>query len=69
MNSKEFEEIISAIFARKYSWACVLILCCHGYDPLEYMPYRTYIRILKENSQCQSQKDNQKKLEIQDINC
>ncbi|MDJ0734912.1 MAG: HetP family heterocyst commitment protein [Nostocaceae cyanobacterium] len=69
MNSKQFEEIINAIFARKYSWACVLILRVHGYDPLQYIPYRTYIRLLKENHQCQGRKkDNNQSLKVQDIN-
>ncbi|MBF2065075.1 MAG: HetP family heterocyst commitment protein [Calothrix sp. C42_A2020_038] len=51
MNKKQIEEIIKAIIAGKYSWACVLILRFNGYDPLHYIPYRTYIRLLKENYQ------------------
>ncbi|MEO1376764.1 MAG: HetP family heterocyst commitment protein [Cyanobacteria bacterium J06635_10] len=51
MNNKQIEEVIKAILARKYSWACVLILRFHGYDPVDYIPYRTYIRLLKENYQ------------------
>ncbi|MCJ8278729.1 MAG: HetP family heterocyst commitment protein [Cyanobacteria bacterium J06649_11] len=49
MNKKQVEEVIKAILARKYSWACVLILRFHGYDPVDYIPYRTYIRLLKDN--------------------
>mgnify|MGYP001801659499 CR=1 FL=1 len=49
MNNKQVEEVVEAILARKYSWACVLILRFHGYDPVDYIPYRTYIRLLKEN--------------------
>ncbi|MBV6624792.1 MAG: HetP family heterocyst commitment protein [Rivularia sp. (in: Bacteria)] len=49
MDKKQVEEVIKAILARKYSWACVLILRFHGYDPVDYIPYRTYIRLLKEN--------------------
>ncbi len=49
MNKKQIEEIVKTILARKYSWACVLILRFHGYDPVDYIPYRTYIRLLKEN--------------------
>lgn len=49
MNKKQVEEVVEAILARKYSWACVLILRFHGYDPVDYIPYRTYIRLLKEN--------------------
>lgn len=48
------EEVIAAILARKYSWACVLILRFHGYDPVDYIPYRTYIRLLKENYHCKN---------------
>jgi hypothetical protein len=51
MNNKQVEEVIKAILARKYSWACVLILRFHGYDPVDYIPYRTYIRLLKDNYQ------------------
>ena len=53
MNKKEVEEVVKAILARKYSWACVLILRFNGYDPVDYIPYRTYIRLLKENYQAQ----------------
>ncbi|MEO1433625.1 MAG: HetP family heterocyst commitment protein [Cyanobacteria bacterium J06632_19] len=49
MDKKQVEEVIKAILARKYSWACVLILRFHGYDPVDYIPYRTYIRLLKDN--------------------
>ena len=51
MNKKQVEEVMKAILARKYSWACVLMLRFHGYDPVDYIPYRTYIRLLKENYQ------------------
>lgn len=54
MNKKQVEEVVKAILARKYSWACVLILRFHGYDPVDYIPYRTYIRLLKENYRVQS---------------
>lgn len=46
----ESTEVIKAILEGKYSWACVLILRASGYNPLHYMPYRTYKRLLKENS-------------------
>ncbi|WP_341526577.1 HetP family heterocyst commitment protein [Nostoc sp. UHCC 0302] len=48
-NNKELEQIIKAILLGKYSWACVLILHFAGYNPLEYIPYRTYIRLVKNN--------------------
>jgi len=63
MNKKQVEEVVEAILARKYSWACVLILRFHGYDPVDYIPYRTYIRLLKENylSQRKETKDTTNK--------
>jgi hypothetical protein len=48
---EQLDEIISAILAGKYSWACFLLLRCTGYNPLDYIPYRTSNRLLKENSQ------------------
>lgn len=63
MNKKQVEEVVKAILARKYSWACVLILRFHGYDPVDYIPYRTYIRLLKENylNQNNDSKDTENK--------
>jgi hypothetical protein len=46
---QQIEQIIKAIILGKYSWACVLILRFAGYNPIEYIPYRTYIRLLKNN--------------------
>ena len=48
---EQLDEIIAAILAGKYSWACFLLLQCTGYNPLDYIPYRTFNRLLKENSQ------------------
>ena len=48
---EQLEEIIAAILAGKYSWDCFLLLRCTGYNPLDYIPYRTSNRLLKENSQ------------------
>lgn len=42
-------QIVKAILEGKYSWACVLILRFYGYNPLHYIPYRTYQRLLKQN--------------------
>jgi len=47
-NSQEIEKIIQAILEGKYSWACVLMLRTMGHNPSEYMPYRTYTRLMKE---------------------
>ena len=51
MKPEQFTEIVDAILAGKYSWACVLLLRFSGYNPLQYIPYRTYNRLLKENCQ------------------
>ena len=50
INPQQFDQIVEAILAGKYSWACVLMLRVSGYNPLHYIPYRTYNRLLKENS-------------------
>jgi hypothetical protein len=49
MAPEQFEQVIEAILAGKYSWACVLILRFAGYNPLHYIPYRTYNRIIKDH--------------------
>lgn len=51
LKPEQLDEIISAILSGKYSWACFLLLRCTGYNPLDYIPYRTSNRLLKENSQ------------------
>lgn len=49
MTTEQFTKVIEAILAGKYSWACVLVLSFAGYNPLHYIPYRTYNRLVKEN--------------------
>jgi hypothetical protein len=49
MTTEQFNQVVDAILAGKYSWACVLILRFAGYNPLHYIPYRTYNRLMKEN--------------------
>jgi hypothetical protein len=49
MTSEQFTQVMGAIAEGKYSWACVLILRFGGYNPLHYIPYRTYNRLIKEN--------------------
>ena len=51
ISTEQLNQIVEAILAGKYSWACVLLLRCSGYNPLHYIPYRTYNRLLKENCQ------------------
>ncbi len=50
MTSEQFTQVIEAILAGKYSWACLLILRFAGYNPLHYIPYRTFNRLIKENT-------------------
>ncbi|MBD2520245.1 HetP family heterocyst commitment protein [Nostoc sp. FACHB-973] len=47
---EQFEQVIEAITDGRYSWACVLILRFVGYNPLHFIPQRTYSRLIKENS-------------------
>jgi hypothetical protein len=49
MDLDQFNSVVEAIVEGKYSWACVLILRFAGYNPLHYIPYRTYKRLLKDN--------------------
>lgn len=58
MKPEQFTQIVEAILAGKYSWACLLILRFSGYNPLHYIPYRTYNRLMKEN--CLARVDKQK---------
>ena len=51
MSRDQFDQVVEAILAGKYSWACVLILRFAGYNPLHYIPYRTYNRLMKDNRQ------------------
>ncbi len=48
MTCEQFEQVVDAILSGKYSWACVLILRFAGYNPLHYIPYRTYNRLMKQ---------------------
>ena len=50
MTEDQFCQVVDAILNGKYSWACLLILRFAGYNPLHYIPYRTYNRLMKENS-------------------
>ncbi|KAI9133750.1 HetP family heterocyst commitment protein [Acaryochloris sp. CCMEE 5410] len=47
---EQFNQVIEAILMGKYSWACVLMLRFVGYNPLHYIPYRTYNRLIKKES-------------------
>jgi len=65
MTNEQFEQIVEAILAGKYSWACVLILRFAGYNPLHYIPYRTYNRLLKDN--CLHNKQTQERQQLASV--
>lgn len=67
MSTEQFTQIVDAILAGKYSWACVLLLRFSGYNPLHYIPYRTYNRLLKENCQV-GKRDKQQTPSVGTIN-
>ncbi|BAY17249.1 hypothetical protein NIES21_30840 [Anabaenopsis circularis NIES-21] len=48
---EQLDQVIEAISEGRYSWACVLILRFVGYNPLHFIPPRTYSRLIKEQSQ------------------
>ncbi|WP_225913876.1 HetP family heterocyst commitment protein [Leptolyngbya ohadii] len=50
MTPEQFHQVVMAITEGRYSWACVLILRFAGYNPVHFIPYRTYSRLVKENS-------------------
>ena len=64
INPEQFDQLIEAILAGKYSWACVLMLRFVGYNPLHYIPYRTYNRLLKENSRNRNTNQKNENLKI-----
>ncbi|MEG3439520.1 HetP family heterocyst commitment protein [Pannus brasiliensis CCIBt3594] len=60
MTEEQFEQIVDAILNGKYSWACLLILRFAGYNPLHYIPYRTYNRLIKDNTRRDLPKETKK---------
>ena len=69
MTPEQFTQVVEAILEGKYSWACVLILKFAGYNPVHYMPYRTYIRLVKDNQNRHSKsvKKDYKPTNIRDL--
>ncbi|MCC5635942.1 HetP family heterocyst commitment protein [Nostoc sp. CHAB 5844] len=51
ITDEQLDQVIEAISDGRYSWACVLILRFVGYNPLHFIPQRTYSRLMKEQSQ------------------
>lgn len=69
INTDQIEQIIKAIIAGKYSWACVLLLRFSGLNPIDYIPYRTYIRLLKNNYLLGGSGQNQASKKEMEIMC
>jgi hypothetical protein len=63
MTAEQFTQVVEAILEGKYSWACVLILRFAGYNPLHYIPYRTYNRLMKDH--CQNSRRKMDSVEIE----
>lgn len=59
MTEEQFCQVVEAILNGKYSWACLLILQFAGYNPLHYIPYRTYNRLMKDNSPAKQKRSSQ----------
>lgn len=69
MTEEQFDQIVDAILNGKYSWACLLILRFAGYNPLHYIPYRTYNRLIKDNARKEPSKTEEiNSLAIRDLN-
>ena len=64
IHSEQFDQVVEAILAGKYSWACVLMLRFAGYNPLHYIPYRTYNRLIKEHSPKKTKPQHNENLKI-----
>lgn len=47
----QFYQIFLAIQEGKYSWACILLLRYTNNNPLDYIPERTYYRLIVKNKQ------------------
>lgn len=67
---EQLNQIIAAISDGRYSWACVLILRFVGYNPLHFIPQRTYSRLIKDNRQITtlSMFNQSDKTEVETIN-
>ena len=49
ISEEQLDQIFEAIVSGKYSWACVLMLRLAKCNPLDYIPSRTYSRLIKDN--------------------
>ncbi|MBW4536717.1 MAG: HetP family heterocyst commitment protein [Pleurocapsa minor HA4230-MV1] len=66
MTNEQFNQVVDAILSGKYSWACLLILRFSGYNPLHYIPYRTYNRLMKSNREVMQPSINAKVHHLQE---
>jgi hypothetical protein len=66
---EQLTQIIEAILDGKYSWACFLLLRCAGYNPCDYLPYRTYHRLVKENSAIGDSSKSDFKASVKKMDC
>ena len=48
LSRKQLDLVVGAISEGQYSWACFLLLKFSGYNPLQFIPYRTYNRLVKK---------------------
>ncbi|MBU7583726.1 MAG: HetP family heterocyst commitment protein [Nostoc sp. TH1S01] len=65
---EQLDQVIEAISDGRYSWACVLILRFVGYNPIHFMPQRTYSRLIKEQKQFIAEKLDSKTTMSSSIN-
>lgn len=49
LTSEQYHQIFTAILEGKYSWACILLLRFTHQNPLDYIPERTYYRLVIKN--------------------
>ncbi|EFA68525.1 hypothetical protein CEP10_12475 [Cylindrospermopsis raciborskii S07] len=45
----QIQQIIHAIIAGKYAWACILFIYFSGRDPLHYIPQEIYTKLVRDN--------------------
>lgn len=61
MTDEQLNQIVEAIAAGRYFWACVLILRFAGRNPLDFVPYRNYSRLFKLDKNLSSRFVSRKK--------
>jgi hypothetical protein len=51
LTTEQYRQIFTAILEGQYSWACILLLKFTENNPLDYIPERTYYRLVIKNKQ------------------